>query len=84
VSDVLPSEPSDPDISDATDGSLRIYVQQDHIVVSSTLRHPTPVRIYSASGSHVTTFTIQPEETIETTVSAKGVYIVNQKKILVR
>jgi len=78
---MLPAEPANEDLGD---GMLRIFAKKDRIVAVSTLLEPTLVRIHTVSGIHVTTFTIQPGETIETPVGTKGVYIVNQKKLVVK
>lgn len=78
---MMPAEPANEDLGD---GMLRIFAKKDRIVAVSTLHEPTLVRIHTVSGIHVTTFTIQPGETIETPVGTKGVYIVNQKKLVVK
>ena len=75
---------TDPSGEETGDGALLIYTKKEDIIVTSTLREPTSVQIFTAGGVRVATFTIQPSETITTTVGAKGVYIVNQKKIAIR
>jgi len=64
-------------------GSLKIKSKKHKIIVSSTLSADCDVHIVTTSGITMTTFTIAPGETIETNVKA-GVYIVNDKKIVVK
>ena len=67
-----------------TDENLNIYAERSKIVVESTLSEAVQVSITTASGIRVTTFTIEPGQTITTPVTSNGVYIVNRKKLLVR
>ena len=71
-------------------GTLRIYSQKHKIVVESALTRDIDVRIVNAAGITVTTFNIEPGETIETRINNAGVYIVQSadgryiKKLAVR
>ena len=70
--------------------SLSIYAKRNKIVVESNLRETTEVRIVNAAGITITTFDIEPGETIETRIYNSGVYIVQtsdgryNKKLAVR
>ena len=70
--------------SGTADGALAIYAERSKIIVESTLSDATDVRIVTASGIQIKQFTIQPGETIETPVTSHGVYIVNNRKLMVR
>ena len=69
--------------SSKNSGDLKIYAESGKIVVESALKENTTVRITTASGIDVATFTIEPGQTISTPVNMIGVYIVNRNKILV-
>ena len=62
---------------------LAIYARPGKIVVESHRTTEAPVRILTPAGLTITTFTIQPGETIETRIHATGVYIANGKKLRV-
>ena len=64
------------DPSDELAGELRFSVKPRKLVTSSTLRKPADVQIYSTSGVVISSFTIQPGETVETDINTSGVYIV--------
>lgn len=66
------------------DGALRIYTRPRHIIVTSTLKEPRLVTITNAAGVRITTFTIEPGQTIETLINMPGFYIVNKTKVAVR
>lgn len=57
-------------------GQLIIRSGQHRIIVSSSLRESTTIRIVNVSGITVRTFDIAPGETIETYIANQGVYIV--------
>ena len=71
-------------------GGLTFGVKRKTIVVTSSLRNEADVRIVNTAGQTIATFTIQPDETIETPVQTSGVYIVRAagghytKKIIVK
>ena len=71
-------------------GSLIISAKRHRIIVTSALRSPVSVNIVDLKGISVSTFTIEPGETIETRVPVGGVYVVRadggryQKKQVVR
>ena len=67
-----------------SDGGLKISVDGRDIVVESTRRDNTTVRITTTSGVGVSTFTIEPGQIIRTTVPMTGVYMVNRKKVMVK
>ena len=62
---------------------LDIRSKDRKIIVTSHLENRTTVTVYSVNGTLVTSFAIEPEQTIETDILSTGVYIVNQKKLLV-
>ena len=66
----------DEDPSDELAGELTFSTKPRKLVTTSSLRHATDVRVYSTSGQAVTSFTIQPGETVETDITIAGVYIV--------
>lgn len=76
--------------SDDGPGTLYIGPGRHKIVVSSKLKAKATVQIFNAAGIVVTTFDIEPGETIETQIISRGVYIVrttdgqHQKKLAVR
>nr|MCR5641946.1 T9SS type A sorting domain-containing protein [Prevotella sp.] len=57
-------------------GGLEIYAKKHLVVVTSNLHLPTDVRIVNTAGIALSTFTIEPGETIETRVNISGIYIV--------
>ena len=71
-------------------GTLNIYPVRKKIIVESSLRYATEVRVVTVSGVTLNTFTIQPGEVVETRVNTSGVYIVQTadaeytKKLAVR
>ena len=71
-------------------GTLNIYAARKTIVVESSLRYATDVRIVTVSGMTLSTFNIKPGEVVETHVNTAGVYIVQSanaeytKKLAVR
>ena len=71
-------------------GSLDIYAKRKKIVVESNLHETTEVRIVNTAGITVTTFDIEPGETVETRINNAGVYIVQStdgryiKKLVVK
>ena len=71
-------------------GTLNIYPARKTIVVESSLRYATDVRIVTVSGVTIGTFNIKPGEVVETRVNTAGVYIVQTadaeytKKLAVR
>jgi hypothetical protein len=55
---------------------LIITAKRKKIIVESNLRESTEVRIVSATGITISTFTIEPGETVETRINNAGIYIV--------
>jgi len=80
----------DRDLRDEEYGSLDIYAKRKKIIVESNLHEITEVRIVNTAGITVTTFDIEPGETIETRITNSGVYIVQStdgrynKKLVVK
>jgi hypothetical protein len=70
--------------------SLSIYAKRNKIFVESNLRETTEVRIVNTAGITITSFDIEPGETVETRIYNSGVYIVQtadgryNKKLAVR
>ena len=79
------------DEGDANDdnGGITISQGRKKIVVASTRKQPTDIRIVNAAGITIAAFTLQPGESIETRISTIGVYIVQatdglNKKLVVK
>ena len=72
------------------DGTLIIQSQKHKVVVTSALAESADVTIVNAAGVTVTTFTIEPGQTVETRLPVSGVYIVRtadsryQKKLAIK
>jgi hypothetical protein len=64
-------------------GELAISIRHQAIVVTSSLRHAADVHIFNTKGQQINTFTIMPGETFETRVFP-GIYIVNNRKVIVK
>ena len=64
------------DPSDELAGELTFSTKPRKLVVTSSMRQPADVRIYSVSGQSIAAFTIQTGETIETDIPVAGVYVV--------
>ena len=81
---------SDPSGDDFGDGDLVFAVRRHTISATSSLRDKADVHIYNVGGLAVTSFTVQPGETVETHIPVAGVYIIRAangrilKKIAVR
>ena len=56
--------------------SIEFFAKKHAIVVTSHMHNVADVGIYSASGICISTFDIQPGETIETPIYNSGVYII--------
>ena len=57
-------------------GELTFATKRLKLVVSSSLKRATDVRVFSTSGMSVASFTIQPGDIVETDIPVAGVYIV--------
>jgi hypothetical protein len=74
----------------AARGTLTFSTRGKAIVTTSSLGEDVDVQIVNAGGQLITTFTIQPDETIVTPVNNGGVYIVSAagrrytKKLVIR
>ena len=64
------------DPSDELAGELTFSTKPRKLVTTSSLRQPADVHIYNVSGVAISTFTIQPGETVETDIAVSGVYII--------
>ena len=80
-SSLVGEDDAEPD--EILDGELMIYTKRGRIYVKSGLKEDADICIVNAGGALVSTYTIQPGETVETVV-ARGIYLVNKKKIIVR
>ena len=58
------------------DGTMDIYAKRQKVIVESNLRYVTDVRIVNVAGMTLSSFSIEPGETIDTRVESAGVYIV--------
>ena len=61
-------------------GTLSIHAGKHKIVVTSSLKFTTDVRILNTAGQTLKTFAIKPGETIETRIFNAGVYIVQDEE----
>ena len=61
-------------------GSLSILAAKHKIVVTSTLKYTTDVRIVNTAGQVLDKFAIKPGETIETRIQNAGVFIVQDEE----
>jgi len=66
----------DPSGDNFGDGDLVFTVRKHIISVTSSLHRETDVRIVNMGGLNMNHFTIQPGETIDTHITADGVYII--------
>ncbi len=80
----------DPSGDNFGEGDLLFTVHPHRLDVSSTLHRAADVRIVNTGGLTITSFTIQPGETISTNIGVAGVYVVRadggriQKKFAIR
>ena len=79
---MIGQEENEDDITNT--GRLYISAKEGMVVVHSTLSAPEKVRIVNTAGALIDNYTIQPGETIETSINASGVYVVNKKKLSVK
>ena len=83
-------EDKDPSGDDFGEGNLIFTIHNRTLCVTSTLKNEADVHVYSVSGLLITTFTIQPGETVNTNIPVAGVYIIRaangriQKKIAIK
>ena len=83
-------EDKDPSGDDFGEGNLVFTIHNRTLCVTSTLKNEADVHVYSVSGLLITTFTIQPGETVNTNIPVAGVYIIRaangriQKKIAIK
>ena len=85
IESIVFSDTSD-GIIEPTEGSGKLTIKpgKHKITVISGLRETTHVRITNMSGITLTSFDIEPGETIETPINMPGFYIVNKTKVAVR
>jgi hypothetical protein len=67
---------NDRDLDSEQTGTLDIYSKRKKIVVESSLNYTAEVRIVNVAGATISTFDIEPGETVETSINSSGVYIV--------
>ena len=78
------------DPTDGEQGTLNIYAKKHKVLVESSLRETTGVRIVNTAGITIASFDIDPGEIVETRIYNSGVYIVQttdgkyNKKLAVR
>ena len=83
-------EDKDPSGDDFGEGNLVFTIHNRTLCVTSTLKNEADVHVYSVSGLLITTFTIQPGETVNTNIPVAGIYIIRaangriQKKIAIK
>jgi hypothetical protein len=61
-------------------GTLSVHAGKRKIIVTSSLKFTTDVRILNTAGLTMKTFAIKPGETIETRILNAGVYIVQDEE----
>ena len=61
-------------------GTLTVHAAKHKIVVTSTLKYTTDVRIVNTAGQVLDKFAIKPGETIETRIQNAGVFIVQDEE----
>ena len=61
-------------------GTLNVHAGKHKIVVTSTLKYTTDVRIVNTAGQVLDKFAIKPGETIETRIQNAGVFIVQDEE----
>ena len=57
-------------------GNIKIYAKKHKIIVESALTRDIEIRIVNTAGITMSTFTLEPGETVETRIINAGVYIV--------
>ena len=67
---------NEPDMDNDNFETLDIASRRGKIVVTSSLRQEAEVRIFNTGGTLIDSYTIKPDETIETNIYTQGVYIV--------
>ena len=73
----------EPDQGNAAGEGLIVSAKHKHIYVTSAYNNEVEVVIVNTAGAVVNSFSLQPGETMETTV-ASGIYMVNKIKIAVK
>ena len=73
----LKGEEEDGSNSEGIGGTLEVYAKKRKVIVTSSLRDETEVRIVNVSGQTIDAYTIQPGQTVETLVGSSGIYIVH-------
>lgn len=68
---------------DVIERGLTIYSKDGAIYVESTLEHEATLTIHTMSGQVVKRITLQPMSKEVVTVTSRGIYLVNQKKVAV-
>ncbi len=83
ISSSLWNEDYQSDGDDADSGELVVKAKRGRIIVKSKLTDKTTVHIYSAAGAVISTFDIEPGQTVETPIHTSGIYLVNKQKVRV-
>ena len=78
------SEPGEEEPESALTGGLVIYARGRNIITTSHLKEATVISIISASGIQISSYVLQPEQTVETPIQNAGAYIVNKNKIFIK
>ena len=64
---------------DEDPGTLSAHAERHKIVVSSTKRYATDVRIVNTAGQVIASFTLRQGETVETPINNAGIFIVQEE-----
>ena len=71
-------------MEDAVESGLTIYGMRGSICIESTLEFETTVEIYQPNGRVVSRVTVMPMSKEVVQVPGQGIYVVRNRKIMVR
>ena len=74
----------DEDILGKEKGKLEIFTKCRNIYTISHLKENINIVIVDAAGATLTTYTLKPDQTIVTPITAPGAYIVNKTKVFIK
>ena len=66
------------------DGGIEIYARGRTIYTRSHLQEPAVIRIINIGGGTITSYVLEPEQTVTTQIHVAGAYLVNRKKLFIR
>ena len=68
---------------ESVEGSVRIDVLEDAVLIVSTLEKETTITIFTVAGTPVGSYSIAPHSEVVVPLPDKGIYIVNRKKVII-